>query len=292
MGFLDIFKPSTIKKGADVIFAKAMEHSTATTVIGSTIGIATTVVLTWRARPKVDRILEEKKEQIEEINSDQEMTDEEKAIERKKVTRSTIKEVTCVVAPPAISAIATVGFDTVMAVCADKAVSKWQGIAIGSDLAYRQLDQATREVLGDEKYNEVKSKEAEKSIEEKMEREPDYIPDVDGTIGDDLIWQAKGGNQLFYDAMYMFLFKSDEATIWEVCNNISGKIATGQEPYVTYGEFLTEMELPHAAAGDDRAWGGLGQASYPEPNMNNTIKVGTASAIVLDWYTRPSLWYK
>lgn len=280
MGFLDILKPSTIKKGADVIFAKAMEHSTTTTVIGSTLGLAATVVLTWRARPKVDAILETKKEEIEEINSNPDLSEEEKSVERKKVTRSTIKDLVVVAAPAAICATATAGFNIGMAVYAGKAISKWHEAAIVSDTMYQDLFKATKEEVGEEKMQEIEKK----ATSEKFER--DYPYRETGDYWPDGILQARGGAQVFYDYMTGMLFRSDEMTIMKVVTELNNKITSGKEPYITYNEFLIEMDLPQVGCADPWRFDG---AVPLNPNMYNTMKVNEISVIVLDWMGRPRL---
>lgn len=283
MGFLDIFKPSTIKKGADVIFAKAMEHSTATTVIGSTIGLAATVVLTWRARPKVDRILEEKRHEIEEINDDPFLTDEEKAEERKKTTRHTLKELVVVSAPVVICATATAGFNIGMAVYAGKAISKWHEAAIVSDAMYQDLFKATKEEVGEEKMQEIQ----EKAAQNKVER--DYPFFEVGEYWPDGIIQARGGSQVFYDHMTGMVFRSDEKTIMEVCNYMNTRLASGQEPFFTYNEFLAEMCLPQVGCAEAFIFGGLSMTSALVPHLYNTAKINQISVTVLDWSGRPTV---
>lgn len=249
--------------------------------IGAGFGLVASVVLAFKAAPKTEEIIEKKKSKIKEVNESEDLSEEEKKKERKEITKETVKELAPVLAPVIISTMATEGLIAGSAITAGRKIKNYAAIASMSELAYQELSDKTRKLLGDEKANEIKGEIAGDKIEALYEENPELMEDG--------ILQAKGGDKLYYDAMNGRLFRSDDATLRDVALTLNEKLASGKEPYITLNEYYTELELPQLPLFDDKGWGGYSQHTRIEMNLYNSIPLGkSSSARVMDFFTRPT----
>ena len=250
-------------------------------VVGGVIavaGVIGTAILAYQARPKVDKVLEEKKEKVREIEADESLTEEEKAAEKKAVTKETAKELIPEVAPAVVCGIVTVGTIIATLVSAEKAINHWSGLAVAGDIAYKELYDKTRDIVGEEKANEIRKEIIE-----------DQNKDV--KFEECMIYDC-GGPELFYDALSGRLFRASESIVNKAVLNCNMRLTAGSENYITVNEFYDELGLPHCILGEDRAWGGFTPTDKLEPNMFNTMRHGEGSAVILDWFVRPMLGYR
>lgn len=278
MAFGKVFK--TVGNG----LAKIANSKHSQTVAGviAIAGLIGTEILVFRARPKFDKIVDEKKEKIKAIEENEELTEEEVKEARKEVTIETIKEMIPVASPVLASTLITAGSIAIGVVISNNKIENLTSRLVTEVACRELLYDKTKKLIGEDKMNEVQKEIAQENLSS------NYTEDE----LDDVVVKARGGNDRFYDALTGRLFTSDEDTIIDVATILTRKIASGSESYITYNEFYTEMDMTGIVAGDDRAFGGLSNVQKLIPNMNNTIKIGKKSYIVLDWYERPSLHYK
>ena len=244
-------------------------------------GIFVTAAMAYKARPKVDKILEEKKEKVKAIDEDEELTDEEKAKERKETTKETVKEIAKVAAPTIISGVATAGITIATVASGEKTIHKYMNLALAGDIAYKELYDKTRAVVGDEKADEIR-----KEIEEDHLKEGGDLFGPGSNIDETIIYDC-GGPHLFLDYLSGRLFRCSETKVREAVLRCNEKLTSGQELYITPNDFYNEIGLPQIGLGEDRRWSKDSLADTLEPNMANTIRCGEGSATILDWYTRP-----
>ena len=288
MKFLEVLK----NNGAKLIKAGSQKSNVVMGVaaIGGLVG---SVVLAYIARPKVDRIMDEQRRKVEDLDADESLTEEERKKERRHITRETVKRLTPVMLPTVACTIAS---GTMMAgsiVTGEKKIRKMGDLALAGDVAYTELLNATKEVVGEEKAEEIQKKAAENKLEKELSDEDILHPGepVDADRFMSMFVQARGGKQPFYYAMTGRLFLSDVQTIDHVCTYLSTKIASGAEAYISENDFWTEMELDQVGGGGDRAFGGMSSVQKLQPNMRNTMRYGDISVIILDWYDRPTTRY-
>lgn len=271
----------TVHEGAKrAVNSKHSQTITGALAVG---GMILTAVMAYRMRPKVDAIISEQKKRIDALD-EMDTPEEEKAAVRKEITKETIMKLAPVAGPTIASATATAGLMVGSVVISNGKINKLASAVSMSEVMYKELFDKTKEVVGEEKANEIQTKLAEDKIKEVIKSEEDLE-----ALG---IIQARGGNQLFYDLMTGRVFRSDVDTIYEACNYLNRKICSGKEPYITYNEFYSELDMSQVGFGDDRGWGGHSLTNVLEPNMNNATVIGKTSVIILDWYTKPSMNFK
>ena len=254
-------------------------HGSTMCVVGVVIGLGITIYETWKARPKVDKIMDEYKKAVDDIQSDETKTEEEKkkAINGEKV--EVAKKVTITVTPIVVSGVATSGLAVAGRVMDARKMANMAATIEVGDLAYRKLDAKLAEVLGEEKAEEVKKEINEETAREALEK----AVGPDGELS--VIEQGKGGSQVYYIPDFNCLFRSDDNTIINTCHELNEKMCNGPfEPYIGYDEWFDAMRLS------------IPRCSYHfifdrdtmfKPNLNNTVKFGDISCIVLEWYNEP-----
>ena len=253
------------------------------TGVGACVGVVVTAVLAYKTRPKIDAIMEEQKEKMDEVNElrdNPDVPEEEIKKAEKEVTMETIKRVVPAVAPVVFAGIATIGINTWSIVIGEKKITNLTAAAAISEAAYKELYDKTKDIVGEEKAQEIQQEIAQDRVTK--------LFGDDGELVESIALQGIGGDQLFYDYMTGRIFKSDVHAIIRACETLNHKITSGKEAYLEYNEFFIEMDLNPVGAGDGYGWGGCSLVNILEPNLNNTVRVGDRALIVLDWYTRPT----
>lgn len=249
-------------------------------------GIFVTAAMAYKSRPKVDKILEEKKEKVKEIDESEDLTEEEKAKERKETTKETVKEIAKAMAPTAVAGIATAGITIATVASGEKTIHKYMNLAMAGDIAYKELYDKTRKVVGDEKADEIR-----KEIEE------DHLKEGGDLFGpgskfDEAVIIDCGGNELYYDYYSGRLLRTSETAILAAADKCNDKMDNGEEDCISMNEFYHELGAPDIGAGEDRGWGNYCLAKRLEPNLFNTMRWGEGSATILDWCDRPMSNYR
>ena len=244
-------------------------------------GLVGSVVLSYKMRPKVDEIMEEQHTKMEELEYTEDMTEEERKAEEKAITRETVKRLVRAGLPCALCTALTGASMVGSIISSNNKIKSSTNLAIASDIASKAIYEKTKEIVGEEKAEEIK-KAADQEI---LERRFADIPDTDIASFE---FRTYGGSDWYYDACTARLFQCDDDTIIKAADNLERKLNKGQEEYAEYDEFFDEIGYK----------GGLLKTQYAfkvgqtiEPILYNTIKIGKKSVTVVDWAERPyDLW--
>lgn len=274
----------TVKASGKNLLSFGSKNSHIIMGIGAIGGLVASVVMAYKARPAIDDILEEKRAKMEAIESDPDVSEEDKKELRKEVTVETVKAIAPKAAPTVVVTLATAGLMTGSFVSSDHKIKKFMGIAAASDIAYKELFDKTKEIVGEDKAQEIQKEIAQDRVDKEFKD--------DGDLFESIAIQAVGGDQLFYDAITGRVFKSDIHAVYRACEALNHRLTSGKDAYIDYNDFFTELCLNSVIGGEAWGWGGFSLTNVLEPNLNNTVKVGDRSAIVVDWYTRPTQNFK
>lgn len=249
--------------------------------IGAIAGFAGSLILTYRMRPKVDKIMKEKKKKVSDIDESN-APDEVKSEQRKEVTKETLKELAPVVAPLATCAIVTAGCMGGTIAMAARRIDDLVSIARAGDIAYNNLYQSTQEVVGEEKANEIKMTATQKEAKEAGITADSDQPELstDGFI------KTGKGDTPFYDALTGRPFLCDLAVIEKAIDELNIELLKMPErdrrmPYNRYGQAIG---LPYSILAEGKCW--------PDViilNSANALPWGNKSVRVIDFVQRPIL---
>lgn len=242
--------------------------------VGAMVGLAGSIVLTYKMRPKIDKIMTEKKKKVEAVdNSD--APDEVKDEKRKEITKETLKELAPVAAPLAACALATIGCMGGTIAIAARRIDDLVSIARAGDIAYNNLCQSTQEVVGEDKANEIKMKTVEKEIPE-----PDSVLSRDGFI------RTGKGNTPFYDALTGRPFLCDLTVIEKAVDELNIELLKQPEGHrqIEYNEYCRLIGLPPALLAERKCW-----TDVIVLNSANAIPWGKESVRIIDFIQRPIL---
>ena len=240
-------------------------------------GLVGSVILSYKMRPKVDEIMEEQKTKMEDLEYEEDLTEEEKKTEQRAITRETVKRLAPVVAPTVICTILTGAAMASSVIFSENKIRQSTSLAIASDIAYRELYEKTKEIVGEEKAEEIKQAVAQDDINRQ-------IGGLDEGELKKLEFTTYGGNDWFYDVCTRTLFQCDEDTIVNGCVRLERDITSGREQYVTYDEFYDEIGVRAARFSIPKGWM---EGMRIEPNMSNSVKIGKKSVTLLDWKEMP-----
>lgn len=241
-------------------------------------GLIGSVVLAFKAAPKVHEVVDNSKKKVELINDAEDLTDEEKKEERKIVAKDTVKKLAPVVTPVVGCTLATAGLMVGSTAISVKKINTLSSIAMMSESAYKELFDKTKEVVGEEKAKEIRDEINAENMNKNAINKPT---------------NARGGDYLCYDAMCGRFFYSDKETIREAVNNINQSISSGHEDYMSLNDLYFELGLPPTAAGEDRGWGRYTRNDMIELNLcNSMVSEWGEPALVMDFLARPTLGYK
>lgn len=293
---------SLLKTGITKVYEFGSKHSHIISAGVGIVSIVATGYFAYKARPKMDAILDEAREKMDALNSKaNDISEEEYKKEKRAIVVETAKKATPVLAPAVISGVtgsAANCFSAVQNAKNIKKIAEVSAIASMNELAYSELYSKTKEIVGEEKAAEIQ-KEVDQSLIDKK-----YGNDISDEKVDELFeiaLQASGGNQLYYDPMFGRLFKSDDDTLISATNHLMGKLERSKNPekYISYNQFWSEIDLPGITAGEDYAvawydqsytqyaWTDESKTTGLELNLNNTVKIGKRSVTVLHWFDKP-----
>lgn len=281
-----------VKSAGKSIIRFGSEKSNVISGVAAIGGVVLTAVLAYKARPKADRIIFDQKEKLDELEEVVNIPEEEMKRCKREITVETVKRLVPVLGPAVMSGVATCGLMGFSIISGEKKIASMTALAAISETAYKELYDKTKEIVGEEKAEEIRVKALEEAAKKTNPEIAKEEEDNDVKEIDDFILQAAGGNQLFYDPSTGRVFKSDVDTITRACDTLTRRIKNGMEPYFTYNEFYREILLPSIFFGEEFGWGNLTSQDEISPNLNNTIKIGKRSALVLDWYYRPTTMFR
>lgn len=258
------------------------------------VGVVVTAVCAYKARPKMDRILEDKDEKLEELEESVVLPEEQYKKVRREIYVETFKEAAPVMAPTVVSGLVTIGAIIFSVKSGSKKIADATALASSLELANHELLSKAKEVVGEEKVEEIQEKVAEDRFKKQF---GDDISDEEAEEIFRLAHQARGGNQLYYDPNFGRIFKSDEDTIVDVSDELlkDMKKSCDMEGYKTYNDFYACMMLPETRFGEDYALTYFEDIRHedtlvrPKPLFYNTMKFGKRSVVILEWETTPIL---
>lgn len=241
-------------------------------------GLVGSVVLSYKMRPKVDEIMEEQRTKMEDLEHTEDMTEEEKETERKAITRETVKRLIRVGLPMGLCTILTGVSMIGSIVSSNNKIKSSTNLAIASDIASKAIYEKSKEIVGEEKTEEIK-KAVDQEVAEKRFAD---IPDVDI---ENLEFRTYGGSDWYFDACTGRIFQCDDDTIINAATKLERDLNSGRERYIEYGgDFYYEIGVKGGIFNIPYAWM---EGQRIEPNLNNTVKIGKKSVTILDWIDRP-----
>lgn len=295
---------SLMKSGSDSLkkFAKKNSH-----IIAGCVGVLSIIgtgVFAYRARPKVDRILYEAREQIELLNEEADkcqMSEEEYKKRLRRINFEAAKRIITALGPAVIAGTTASGvviFTTDQVIKTSKKLADARALQATTELMYSELYDKTKDVLGEEEAKKIRHEIDQELINKQ------YGDDISDEAANELYevaLQARGGNQLYYDPQFGMLFKSDDDTLIRATDELIGDLKRQNDPekFITYNKWLSEIDLPGVVAGEDYAVAWYDQAytqfAYSserditglELNLNNAVKIGKRAVTVIHWRDAP-----
>lgn len=293
---------SLMKSGFDGLKKFCSKHSH---IIAGCIGVAGVVgtgVFAYKARPKMDGILDEAREKMECLNAAAgTMPEEEYKKRRRSIIFETTKKSAVVLGPAFLSGMTASGmmvFNTHKVITTGKKLADAQALQAMTEFAYADLYDKTKNIVGEEEAQKIQSQVDQDMVDNR------YGKDISDEAADEIFevaLQAKGGNQLYYDPMFGMLIKSDDDTLIRATDELIGDLKRQNDPekFITYNKWLSEIDLPGIIAGEDYAVAWYDQAytqfAYSserditglELNLNNTVKIGKRAVTVIHWRDAP-----
>ena len=241
-------------------------------------GVAVTAILAYKSYPKVNRIIEEQKEKMEELDEVVNIPEEELKRCRREITVDTCKSLAPALAPAVMSGIATCSLMGFSIISGNKKIAAATSLAALYETANREILNKTKELVGEEKAEEIK-KAADQEVTEKRFAD---IPDIDL---ENLEFRTYGGSDWYFDACTGRIFQCDDGTIINLATKLERDLNSGRERYIEYGgDFYYELGVKGGIFNIPYAWM---EGQRIEPNLNNTMKIGKKSVTILDWIDRP-----
>lgn len=231
--------PKVIKSAQKTISKHSPEILTAVGIAG----MITTTVLAVKATPKaLELIDEEKKRRNQELvkqakkNGDDECT---------QISKLKPVEVVKVAWKPYLPAVLTCLASTGCLIGANSVHVRRQAALYSayklSETAFTEYREKTKEVVGEEKEKEIRTKVSE-------DRVTNLIFHEDGVV------HTGNGSTLFFEPISKTVFRSSKNSIDKSINDLNWKMTNGNEPYISLEEFLDELKLPKYALGNELGW--------------------------------------
>lgn len=269
-----------LKAASDGISEFAKKNGYIVLGIGAMVGLAASVTLAYKMRPKVDTVMKEKKQKVADIDNST-MPDEVKAEKRKEVTKETLKELAPVAAPLAACTLATIGCMGGTIAIAARRIDDLVSIARAGDIAYNNLYNATREVAGEEKTNEIQVKMAENDMK---------VAGINRADGAEISYDGfiitHHGDTPFYDAVSGRLLLCDLAFIEKAVDQLNIELLSKPpgNRKLSYNDYGTRIGLPYSILAEGKCW-----TDQIILNTANAFPWGSGSVRVIDFVQRPML---
>lgn len=218
----------------------ADEHQREIMLGGAIAGVVVTTVLSWKAGIKAEKVLNEQKAKMDELNAmdahDKDPDEEEYKEEKKKITVETIKKMAPIVIPPALAATGTIisvigGYKV-----ASKQIAVLSSLYSMGEKAFSDYQEKTKELIGPKKAQEIKD---EVSADKVRENPPKS----------DKIINTGNGETLFYDPKSGRYFYSSPEAVKSATNRINLRMM--EEYYISLNEYYDEMGLTDIELGED-----------------------------------------
>lgn len=141
-----------------------------------------------------------------------------------------------------------------------------------SETALTEYREKVVETIGEKKEQAIRDKIVEEKVQNLV-------------IHEDNIVHTGHGSTLFFEPISKTLFRSSERYIDKVKNDLNWKMSYANEPYISFGEFLSELKLPKWELDQEIGWRtdkGLIDLSYPAGKTDDG-----EPCLVLEYLVRP-----
>lgn len=234
-----------LKEFGKKIFEKASEHSQTVMGIGAVAGLIGVVILTYKKSPRIHEIISEQREKVDDLEeraAEENLPVEEVKQERKEITKETVKRLAPEVAPIGLLTAATGGLMVGSVITSEMKISHIRDLLTMSEVYNKEILEKAKEVVGEEKVQEIKEGIAQDHANEAMKNDPNF---------DKNILQAKGGGKTLYWDDYMGrTFYCDDVTIEKAVNKVNKRILDSPfELWLPLNSIYEELELPRGDAG-------------------------------------------
>lgn len=196
-------------------------------------GIITTCVSAYKAGIKINKILEERKEDLKIVDL------EDKEV-RKKIVKETVKEVTIAAIPTIVSATTTGACVLGLNKTTSKKIAVLSAACSASEKAVNNLNNKMTEVLGEKKARSIK----DAIVKDRLAG--------DGPIDESKIILTGDGDVLCKDLYSGRLFRSNVTKIERAINALSSDCAI--EMYVELNDLYELLNLSPIPLGNDLGW--------------------------------------
>lgn len=197
-------------------------------------GLVTTVILAYKAGSKADKIISDKRKDLELVKPN----DTEA---KKTIIKEAAKELTPVLLPTVLTGSVTIACIIGSNKVSSKRVSALSAAYRISSDAVGKLNEKMTEVLGEQKTNEIKETIAKEKMDKNMKQNPE-TPIIMTGDGDVLCMDLYSGR----------LFKSNAQKIGQAVNQLSADLQT--DMYVSLNDFYDLLNIPRIPLGDDLGW--------------------------------------
>ena len=272
----------SFKEFASNVFTKLSDHSQTVMGIGAVAGLVGVVVLTYKKSPKIHAIISEQRVKIDELEekaAEENLPVEQVKEERKEITRETVKRLAPEVAPIGLLTAATGGLMVGSVVTSEMKISHVRDLLTMSEVYNREIMEKAKEMVGEEKAQEIREKVAEDHANEAVNKDDDWKSHI---------LQAKGGGKTLYWDDYMGrMFYCDDVTIEKAVIAVNKKIQNGPfSSWYPLNAIYKELELPTGKAGDYIGAGNNCDVDQFDLCINHAIKLsnGEPALVFMFWH--------
>lgn len=198
-------------------------------------GLFTTIALTYKAAPKIDRIVKDGKKDLAEAKKRKALKTEER-----KIQAEMVKKVVVTAAPTVLMATATAGCIIGSNRISSKRVSVLSAAYAVSEAAVKDLNGKMTEVLGEKKTQQIKDAIAKDKLDKKLETPTNPVI-VTG-----------GGNIRCIDNYTGNLCWTTAEKVERAIFKLSNECATCM--YVSLNELYSEIGAKQTELGDELGW--------------------------------------
>lgn len=229
-------KPS-VPKFIKSVQKSISKHSPEILTAAGIAGMATTVVLAVKSTPKALKQIEDaEKEKGEKLT-------------KVEVVKATWKTYVPTALTGVASAACVIGANSVHT---RRQAALYSAYKL-SETAYTEYREKVKEEVGEKKEKEIQEKVSQDKV-------------VNLVYHEDGIVHTGNGNTLFLEPLSKTVFRSSKNAIEKSINELNWKMTHGNEPHISFEEFLYELKLPKYDLGNEIGWRtdkGLIDISFP-----------------------------
>lgn len=268
-----------LKKITTNVMNVASEKAPTIMCIGAAFGLGATVFLALKAKPKVDDILAQMREDVEEIKTNDGMSEEAKKTELRQVNVKAVKDVAIAVAPAAAAGGVTIGLIFGANHINTKRIAKLTtdlGAAYELSMnAKKAYQKATKEVVGEKKEEQIRQQAAKECVTEKYTG-----------VG---IIETGHGDMLYMDACTGRFFRSSKTAIENACNLLNKQMIDGEE-CLTLNALYYELGLPGTGLAEKVGFNV--NSGLIQPEYTYTEAPNGDHCIIVDFDVNLNFWHR